>query len=227
MLVVLFGAIGWLMVKFDWQRPPLLLGLVLGGIAENNLFIASRIYGYSWLCTREFWSLGRSFVRHAFPYLQAWFKKHSASGDTSEAAQRGAVTRIVHVPFLTRITGSVFALLIVGVMSYVVYEAMYGFGAFEPRAGIFPWVVGVPCLALALYIFAKEALTSTQEIKIGGQFALPDEPEIEPIVERQRTFAIGCWIVGFFIAIWIVGFIPASAIATFLYLKFGAGDDRR
>jgi hypothetical protein len=159
-----------------------------------------------------------------YPYLQGWFKKRLAIGDTSEAAQRSAATRIVRVPFLTRITGSLFALLIVGIMSYVVYEAMYGFGAFEPRAGIFPWVVGVPCLALALYIFAQEALTSTREIKIGGQYAIPDEPEIEPIVERQRTFAIGCWIVGFFIAIWILGFIPASAIATFLYLKFGAGE---
>ena len=225
MMVALFGGIGWFMVKFDWQRPPLLLGLVLGGIAENNLFIASRIYGYSWLLHPGVLVIGAIILFGTlYPYLQSWFKKRSASGDTSEAAQRGAVTRIVRVPFLTRITASVFALLIVGVMSYVVYEAMYGFGAFEPRAGIFPRVVGVPCLALALYIFAKEALTSTQEIKIGGQFAIPDEPEIEPIVERQRTFAIGCWIVGFFLAIWILGFIPASAIATFLYLKFGAGE---
>jgi TctA family transporter len=225
MLVVLFGAIGWFMVKFDWQRPPLLLGLVLGGIAENNLFIASRIYGYSWLLHPGVLVIGAIILFGTlYPYLQGWLKKRSASSDASEAAPRNAATRTVRVPLLTRITGSVFALLIVGVMSYVVYEAMYGFGSFEPRAGIFPWVVGVPCLALSLYIFAKEALTSTQEIKTGGQYAIPDEPEIEPIVTRQRTFAIGCWIVGFFIAIWVVGFIPASAIATFLYLKFGAGE---
>jgi putative tricarboxylic transport membrane protein len=225
MLVALFGAIGWFMVKFDWQRPPLLLGLVLGGIAENNLFIASRIYGYSWLLHPGVLVIGAIILFGIlYPYLQSWLKKRSASGDTSKAAHGSAAKRIVRVPFLTRITASVFALLIVGVMSYVVYQAMYGFGAFEPRAGIFPWVVGVPSLGLALYIFATEALTSTREIKIGGQYAIPDEPEIEPIVERQRTFAIGCWIVGFFIAIWIVGFIPASALATFLYLKFGAGE---
>ena len=29
---------------------------------------------------------------------------------------------------------------------------------------------------------------------------------------------------GFFLAIWILGFVPASAIATFLYLKFGAAE---
>jgi hypothetical protein len=225
MLVALFGAIGWFMVKFDWQRPPLLLGLVLGGIAENNLFIASRIYGYSWLLHPGVLVIGAIILfGMLYPYLQSWLKKRSASGDTSKAAHGSPAKRIVRVPVLTRITASVFALLIVGVMSYVVYQAMYGFGAFEPRAGIFPWVVGVPSLGLALYIFATEALTSTREIKIGGQYAIPDEPEIEPIVERQRTFAIGCWIVGFFIAIWIVGFIPASALATFLYLKFGAGE---
>jgi hypothetical protein len=44
------------------------------------------------------------------------------------------------------------------------------------------------------------------------------------MIERQRTFAISCWIVGFFAAIWIFGFVPASALATFLYLKFGAGE---
>src|ERR671910_3629417 len=46
---LIFGMFGWLMAEVDWQRPPLLLGLVLGGIAENNLFIATRIYGATWL----------------------------------------------------------------------------------------------------------------------------------------------------------------------------------
>ncbi|HEX9788279.1 MAG TPA: tripartite tricarboxylate transporter permease [Candidatus Binatia bacterium] len=225
MMVALFGAIGWFMVKFDWQRPPLLLGLVLGGIAENNLFIASRIYGFSWLWHPGVLVIGAIILFGTlYPYLQSWFKKRTASHDISEAGQNVVRTRVVPMPLATRLTASVFALLIVGIMSYVVYESVYGFGAFEPRAGMFPWAVGVPSLALAIYIFVKEALTATRKIKIGGLSQIVEEPEIEPIVERQRTFAIGCWIVGFFLAIWIVGFIPASAIATFLYLKFGAGE---
>src|SRR3990170_6733288 len=108
LLIVIFGAIGWLMVKFDWQRPPLLLGLVLGGIAENNLFIASRIYGYSWLWHPGVLVIGAIILfGMLYPYLQGWFKKRLAIGDTSEAAQRSAATRIVRVPSLTRITGSV------------------------------------------------------------------------------------------------------------------------
>jgi hypothetical protein len=82
----------------------------------------------------------------------------------------------------------------------------------------------MPCLILAIYVFFKEVLTPKKVIKTATAYAAPEEPEIEPIIERQRTFAIGCWIVGFFIAIFVLGFIPASAIATFLYLKFGAGE---
>src|ERR687895_114754 len=48
-VVLIFGTLGWFMVKLDWPRPPLLLGLILGGIAETNLFIATRIYGASWI----------------------------------------------------------------------------------------------------------------------------------------------------------------------------------
>jgi TctA family transporter len=223
-IVLLFGTIGWFMVKFDWQRPPLLLGLVLGGIAETNLFIASRIYGYSWLWHPGVLVIGAIILFGTFyPYLQAWLKKRSPSDDGPET-RKATQIQVVRVPMASRITASVFSLLIAGVFAYVVYQSVYGFGAFEPRAALFPWVIGLPCLILAVYVFSKEVFTTQKVIKTATTYEAPEEPEIEPIVARQRTFAIGCWIIGFFIAIWVVGFIPASAIATFLYLKFGAGE---
>jgi len=48
-LVLIFGFLGWIMVKFDWYRPPFILGLVLGPIAEQRLFISVGRYGMSWL----------------------------------------------------------------------------------------------------------------------------------------------------------------------------------
>ena len=224
LLIVIFGAIGWLMVKFDWQRPPLLLGLVLGGIAENNLFIASRIYGYSWLWHPGVLVIGFIIVAGiAFPYLQAWLKRLRAGEEASIAEKKIASVRTEALPLATRMGQSLFALFILGIFVYVVYQAKYGFGAFEPRSALFPWVIGLPSLLLAIYVFMKDSLQSTRKVKAKGS-ALWSEPEVDPIVERQRTVAIGCWIVGFFVAIWILGFVPASAIATFLYLKFGAGE---
>lgn len=43
------GFIGMVMVYLDWPRPPLVLGLVLGRLLENNLFIAYARYEYSFL----------------------------------------------------------------------------------------------------------------------------------------------------------------------------------
>src|SRR6516164_6679486 len=50
MLVVLFfGGLGWVMEKLQWPRPPVLLGLVLGPLAENRLFLSTDNYGTAWL----------------------------------------------------------------------------------------------------------------------------------------------------------------------------------
>jgi TctA family transporter len=46
---LIFGFIGFCMVKFGWPRPPLILGLTLGKIAENYLWISTAAYGAKWL----------------------------------------------------------------------------------------------------------------------------------------------------------------------------------
>lgn len=47
--MLVFGAIGWACVRWDWPRAPLLLALVLGLITERNLFISYRLSGVAWL----------------------------------------------------------------------------------------------------------------------------------------------------------------------------------
>ena len=41
--------VGYIMVLFQWPRPPFVLGLVLGTIVENYLWISSSAYGAAWL----------------------------------------------------------------------------------------------------------------------------------------------------------------------------------
>ncbi len=43
--VFIFGMLGFVMVQLDWPRPPLILGLVLGGLTEKYLFISTERYG--------------------------------------------------------------------------------------------------------------------------------------------------------------------------------------
>ncbi|MGH7828751.1 MAG: tripartite tricarboxylate transporter permease, partial [Candidatus Binatia bacterium] len=49
LVVLAFGFLGWIMVQLEWPRPPLLLGLVLGPLMENRLFLSTDNYGISWL----------------------------------------------------------------------------------------------------------------------------------------------------------------------------------
>ena len=48
-VTLIFGAIGYFMVLYGWPRPPLILGLILGKIAENYLWISTAAYGAKWL----------------------------------------------------------------------------------------------------------------------------------------------------------------------------------
>src|SRR5215469_631201 len=44
-----FGVAGWIMKRLAWPRPPLVVGLVIGGIFERYLYISTSLYGLGWL----------------------------------------------------------------------------------------------------------------------------------------------------------------------------------
>jgi putative tricarboxylic transport membrane protein len=48
-VMLFFGAVGSLMVAGGWPRAPFVLGLVLGKIVENNLYISVARYEAAWL----------------------------------------------------------------------------------------------------------------------------------------------------------------------------------
>ncbi|MBI2360319.1 MAG: tripartite tricarboxylate transporter permease, partial [Deltaproteobacteria bacterium] len=49
LVLLVFGLLGYAMICCGWPRAPLVLGFVLGKIAENNFYISTIRYGSSWL----------------------------------------------------------------------------------------------------------------------------------------------------------------------------------
>ncbi|MDI7261167.1 MAG: tripartite tricarboxylate transporter permease [Thermodesulfobacteriota bacterium] len=47
--VMIFGAVGYFMVRFDYPHPPFIVGFILGGIAESYLYISTTRYRAEWL----------------------------------------------------------------------------------------------------------------------------------------------------------------------------------
>jgi putative tricarboxylic transport membrane protein len=48
-VMVAFGILGYTMVLLEWPRPPLILGLVLGPLAEHYLYMAVGAFGSGFL----------------------------------------------------------------------------------------------------------------------------------------------------------------------------------
>jgi putative tricarboxylic transport membrane protein len=49
LVTLIFGTVGYLMSKAGWPRAPMVLGLVLGKVAENYLYISVARYNAAWL----------------------------------------------------------------------------------------------------------------------------------------------------------------------------------
>jgi hypothetical protein len=206
-IVLLFGALGLAMARLGWPRPPLLLGLVLGPLAENRLFLATDNYGAAWLLRPGvLLLLAIALAGLLFPILQRW--RRPAVAAATRPATRG----------LTLDGSTAFSLALVLLFLWALWQSR----SFGVRAGLFPWAVMVPALALSIVQLVRD-VTGRRETQSHDE-ADGGAPELPPEVVERRTLEIAAWVVGMFAAIWLVGFGGATLVMTLLYLKVGAGE---
>ena len=91
------------------------------------------------------------------------------------------------------------------------------------RAGLFPWIVLVPTLALTLWQLVDDARgkTTRPAAVIGdqGEAAALEADLTAPAMVRRQLLIAG-WIVAFFLMIWLLGFTVGGTLATLAYLRF-------
>ncbi len=219
-VVLLFGALGWLMIRYDWQRPPLLLGLVLGRIAADNLFLTTKIYGMSWVARPGVIIIGIMIAGALlYPLWQARQQRRVEDGSANPAESQEE-TGAAELGAASKRGRILFAVLFVSIFLYVLNEALFGFGAIEKQAALFPLTVGIPSFGLAILALAQELRAPSR-----GMMEVSATMSAELRILRHRTTAIAGWTAGFFVMIWLLGFITASGVATLLYLKLGAREN--
>jgi putative tricarboxylic transport membrane protein len=199
-MVLVFGALGWLMVIFGWIRAPLLIGLVLGDLVEKNLFIAVDAYGgFGWI-TRPvvLVILGIVLAGIMVPIYQ------HIKNPTKQRNEIAARWRLSY--------GALFSFGMIVVFAMALWTAV----SWPPRARIFPFAIFGPVLILAIANFVKDLRRQpwTEAIKQTIAEANLDESSFS-----KRTRDILVWIVGFFLALWLLGFPLGIPLATFVYLK--------
>src|SRR5499433_414157 len=218
MLVVLFfGGLGWVMEKLEWPRPPVLLGLVLGPLAENRLFLSSDNYGLTWLRRPGVLII---FAITLFGIIYPILKNKREEKNTPDAVKETlSVSENFHHKGERFNTKVLFTAAVAIILALALFQSRnFGF-----RAGLFPWVIGIPTLLLALAQLGKDLLGKKgKQTEAIGETA---EGEVPPAVARQRTINILLWTLFFFVAIWFLGFSYAVPIAMLLYLKL-AGKEK-
>jgi hypothetical protein len=205
-VVLAFGALGVAMARLDWPRPPLLLGLVLGPLAENRLFLSTDNYGAAWLLRPGVLMLLAVAVAGLAVSLVRGHRRRR-SGVSPE--RRGASGGLRLDPRGT------FSAAVVLVVVYALWQSR----SFGVRAGLFPWAVSVPLLVLAILQCGRDVTGRRTDDPPRAAAAGADVPSAG---HGRRTAAIAAWILGMFAAIWLLGFAAATFATTLLYLRLGA-----
>ena len=202
-VVLLFGAMGWVMVQLDWSRPPLLLGLVLGPLAEDRLFLSMDNYGISWLWFPSVLVLFVVILAGIFyPVFQTWRERRK-----NPQAKKETIAPV-------SAWDPIFGFLVLVLFALSLWEASnWGF-----RARLFPWAIGFTGLAFAVMQLDLDITGFFRK----GSIGLSNEVDNEAAFVVRRTAGITGWILGFFLAIWLLGFTMAVPVATLLYIKVGA-----
>src|SRR5581483_9672721 len=215
MLVVLFfGALGWIMEKLEWPRPPVLLGLVLGPLAENRLFLSTDNYGWAW--THRPGVIGifaLTLFGIFYPMIKSRREERERAQDTTAPSQSS------EEPPQRKIQWGAPALF-TAVIAVVLGLALWQSRNFGYRAGLFPWVIGIPTLILGLAQLGRDLYGKKKKKIAGLAESVETHVDIAPELVAQRTRGILLWTVGFFVAIWLLGFSYAVPLTLFLYLKF-------
>ena len=211
LIVLLFGALGWVMARLGWPRPPLLLGLVLGPLAENKLFLSTDNYGLAWTL--------RPGVLVLLAIIVAGFLVPII---TERRRKRREGAAVAVAPEATRLEGprgmhldgaTAFSAVIVALFAWALWQSR----TFGPRAGLFPWAVGAPGLLLGLVQLTRD-LSGRRETRQTDE----PGPEVPVEVARRRSIEVCVWIAAFWVGIWLLGFSLATLVMTLLYLKVSA-----
>ncbi len=207
-VMLVFGALGWFMVQLDWPRPPLILGLVLGKLAEQNLFLSIDGYGMEWLSFPSVITLfALIVVGTVYPFYQKW-RDHKNKPTYKQLAEAIEIPGNEAAPASLWMAG--FSLFVVALFAWALWQSWN----WDFRPGLFPWVVGFLGLPLALLQLNVDVVGGIKAMGRASVGAADDEA----VRLRRETAKICIWIVAYFVAIWLLGFSLATAVLTFLYL---------
>lgn len=193
------GGLGLTLVRFGWPRIPLMLGVILGPLAESRFFLSMDAYGTAWLLRPGVLvfgivMLGSFLIPHRRPK-----HPHEPSPDPSEHEPSSSERAESRRPLL---------LLLLGV-SVTLAAALVQTGQLPARAALFPRLVIATTLLLTLVQLVRSVRAAT--------VAAPSRSTAPPAFSPESRVVM-VWVGLFVASIWLLGFVFGAPLAILVYL---------
>jgi len=204
-----FGVLGWFMKRLGWPRPPLVLGLVIGGIFERYLYISTELYGWGWVL--------RPAVL-AILACVAWALFRPLSQIVA-----GLVQEFRHIGRhrLRLGASAAFTMTVMAVIAAAIVSAW----DWPRTAQIVPLTAAGMALAAATFNLVNELFGKQQEAAAGVDGGVHVRGGVDhgvpPEQMRLRAALFFGWLAVFIALVWLIGFIPAIGVFVFLYMSVG------
>ena len=176
-IAFVLGGIGWLMKQYQWPRPPLFIGFILGPIIEKNLSDAIAVHTFVGLLTRPL-TVGLTILAVVlsvvFHYLMSKTQQQVASiesaagvdlrleedptpsGGAFDANSWKARFKGVPHQFTSRFTEHLAPIIFMAVGAYFLYESM----GFPGKGAAYPRWLSFIVLAIATGVLIGQLLSS-------------------------------------------------------------------
>lgn len=217
-LMVGLGILAWILNRYGFQPSPIVLGLVLGSIAEQGFVQTYLIGDASGRLAEMFFmrpiSIGiiiAALVTLLFPIWADWKAKRRQQLAQAKAPVDDAGTEIVTAAKTRDLPGMVVAGLFI-VLGFVIYFGATGMSAL---GSVFPMTI-----AAALVVFSAILIVMNLRRPLG-----PTGKAFEMTAGTKRRFALGAIMLGWVILMPEIGFLVSSMIA-FVAIMVVADYDR-
>jgi TctA family transporter len=209
--LMIFGVVGWIMKRLGWPRPPMVLGLVIGGIFERYLYISTSLYGAAWLLRP---------VVLCILVLVAWALFRPFAEIVRSIV--GELRQIGKHPL--RISAS--AAFTVAIIVFIIVAILLS-NEWPAAAKPVPLTACYMALTAATLNLVNELFGKEQAVVAGvdggvatGAHAGTDLGMPDAAV-RRGALVYFLWLGGLMALVATIGFIPAIVVFIFVYMHFG------
>jgi len=218
--LLVFGAVGYVMKRGGWPRPPFVLGFILGPIMENALDISLQAFGWNW-ALRPISAIIIVIVVGTLVY--AAYGEVKRRGTRARQARQAADSAVpLAKPPEEKFDLPVsfgFAVVLFGVFAYA-----FAWGLVWPiDAALFPLSTTIPALLMVSFVLFREAAALRRAVAdAGGRVGAALRGLVFSPEETRRTGYVFLWFSSVVAGTYLIGQLITIPVVVLLYLRYWA-----